>query len=125
VRFLAFAAVLSVVTCTAGTDPAVGSLDGRWSGATGIVEYDAQLDQQGISLAGTGAIGPTAKSGAEFATRLTTIAGTFRAPNVQLTFGSEAGTVAVFSGVLVSADAIRGAIQFDSARGVPLTLYRR
>jgi hypothetical protein len=125
VRSIAFAAVLSVAACTAITDPPVGSLDGRWSGAVGIIEYDAQLAQQGVSLAGTGAIGPTPNSGAEFATRLTTISGTFRAPNVQLTFGSQTGAVAVFSGVLVSTNAIRGTIQTNSPPGTPLTLYRR
>lgn len=103
----------------------MGSLDGQWSGVVGIVEYDATLIQQGLNLTGSGAIGPTPSSGAEFPTRLASLTGTFHAPDVRLTFGSPSAVFATFSGVLVSPTVIRGVIQIDSTPGTSLTLYRR
>jgi hypothetical protein len=124
-RPLVLVAALGAAACGTPAAPPLGSLDGNWSGTVGIVEYDARLAQRGSELDGSGAIGPTPGSGAEFATRLTTVTGTFRRPDVQLAYGSETGAIATFAGVVVSASAIRGTIQVGSAPAAPLTLYRR
>jgi hypothetical protein len=124
-RPLVLAAVLGAATCATPADPLIGALDGSWSGTVGIVEYDARLAQRGSELDGTGAIGPTPGSGAEFATRLTTLTGTFRRPDVRLTYRSETGVIATFAGAVVSANAIRGTIQVHSAPAEPLTFHRR
>lgn len=124
-RPLVLVAVLGAAACATPAAPPLGSLDGNWSGTVGIVEYDARLAQRGTELDGSGAIGPTPGSGAEFATRLTTVTGTFQRPDVRLTYGSVTGAIATFAGVVVSADVIRGTIQVDSAPAAPLTLYRR
>jgi hypothetical protein len=130
-RTLAFVVALGLGACTAATDPRpinsvgqFGSLDGHWSGSIGIMEYDAQLVQMGVQLGGTGDIGPTPSSGAEFATRLTTIIGTDRTPQVQFQFQAKSGDSPTFVGVQLSTNEIRGAIGDGSGAGEPLTLYR-
>ena len=124
-RPLVLVAVLGTAACGTPADPLIGALDGKWSGTVGIVEYDARLAERGSELDGSGAIGPTPGSGAEFATRLTTVTGTFRRPDVQLTYRSGAGAIATFAGVVLSANEIRGAIQVDSGPAEPLRLYRQ
>lgn len=124
-------AALAVTACSGMTDPPAansltrfGSLDGKWSGSVGIVEYDAQLVQQGFQLGGTGAIGPTPGSGAEFATRLTTITGTAHSPQVNFEFVTRSGGDLFFTGTQVSVNVITGTIQGPTAAGEPLTLSR-
>jgi hypothetical protein len=124
-RALVLLAVLGAAACSTPAAPPLGSLDGNWSGTVGIVEYEALLAQRGTELDGSGAIGPTPGSGAEFATRLTAVTGTVQRLDVRLTYGSETGAIATFAGVVVSASAIRGTIQVGSAPAAPLTLYRR
>lgn len=132
-RTLALVATLGLAACAGTTDPrtandsvaSFGSLGGSWSGSVGIVEYDAQLNQQGTQLSGSGAIGPTPGSGAEFATRLTTMTGTDHTPQVVLQFVALSGDSPIFTGVQVSANEIRGAISDGLSAGEPLTLYRR
>jgi hypothetical protein len=131
-RTLAFVVALGLGACTAATDPRTdnsvarfGPLDGHWSGSIGIMEYDAQLVQAGVALGGTGAIGPSPASGAEFATRLTTIIGTDRASQVHFQFETKSGDSPTFTGIQLSTSEIRGAIGDGSGPGTPLTLYRR
>ena len=127
-RPVGFGALLALAACmTATASPAMltSSLAGNWSGTVGITQYDAQLTQRAGDLAGAGAIGPAPGSGAAFATRLVELTGTFRASQVGLTFRSQSITIATFSGALVAPDVIRGAIEWDGAPAVPLTLYRR